>query len=384
MKKISHSGFYSIIFISFCCNSIYATERSPSCSIKDINDIKNIASIIVKEALVSGKCIAFNEKENTDRVSYYQYIFSSSSSFYSCRLAKSAFIVTDDLTAANSAPLLKCVSGEPLADKEKWDNYFKEYNKYVEKTNDLKSNWKNLLQIALDPLPKHNESDHFKAAIYTTYNYTKNTTGKLPPGVEVWFTQVDEMLNTCNKIPDRKSLTKDQLSLRFSQLLGLPPDAPSDPQHKFAFISIPNIQVSGNVEYRKDNNAFNGLKGPGVFRPCASIDYNTEDNICSPIDNVPLNESKLKDEIQKDDKVSSNELLEKDLSKWAAYQFYKRYDIKDGWPQYPWTGRGYTYDWNSDRRDHYGLSEYVMSQNTEYYVYNTKSIEEFIKDCRDL
>ncbi len=384
MKKISFSGFYSFVFISFSCHSIYASERSPSCSIKDINDIKNIASIIAKDTLASGKCVAFTEKENNDRVSYYQYIFSLPNSFYSCRLAKSAYIVTNDSTAVSSAPLLKCVSGEPLADKEKWDNYFKEYNKYVVKTNEIKNNWKNLLQISLSPLPKFNESDHFKAAIYTTYNYTKNTTGKLPTGVEVWFTQVDEMVSACNKISNRKNLSKEQLSLRFSQLLGLPPDAPSDPQHTFAFISIPNSQVSGNVEYRKDNNAFNGLKGPGIFRPCASIDYNTEDNICSPIDNIPLNETKLKDEIQKDDKISSNELLEKDLSKWAAYQFYKRFDNKDGWPQYPWTGRGYTYDWNSDRRDHYGLSEYVMSQNTEYFVYNTKSIEEFIKDCRDL
>jgi hypothetical protein len=37
------------------------------------------------------------------------------------------------------------------------------------------------------------------------------------------------MVEACNKIKDRNTLSKEQLSLRFTQLLGLPPDAPNDP-----------------------------------------------------------------------------------------------------------------------------------------------------------
>jgi hypothetical protein len=66
------------------------------------------------------------------------------------------------------------------------------------------------------------------------------------------------------------------------------------------------LPVSGDVDYRTDNNAFNGLKGPGIFRPCGSIDYDAKDNICSPIDKIPRNEIKLRDKILADDKVATN------------------------------------------------------------------------------
>jgi hypothetical protein len=61
-------------------------------------------------------------------------------------------------------------------------------------------------------------------------------------------------------------------------------------------MSIPNLPVSGHLDYTKDINDFNlQFEGPGIFRPCASIDYDTKDNICSPIDKIPRNEIKLRD-----------------------------------------------------------------------------------------
>lgn len=77
-------------------------------------------------------------------------------------------------------------------------------------------------------------------------------------------------------------------------------------------------------------------------------------------------------------------LLNPLLTKWTAYQFLKRYYAHDGYTECPWTGRGYTYDWGTEKRFHYGMSEYILEQKSNYSVYNIKSVEEFSSECSDL
>ena len=364
---------------------VYANERTPTCSAKDISDIRNVASQLTKETLSGSGCRIFINTEN-GKQKYFEYVYSTITSHFYCRLAKTALIVTNDGSNTDPLiPLLKCSKVDPATNRDKWDAYYKEYDDYVDRTNKVYSKWQELPKKTLDPLPVDVKMDRYKAAVYTTYSYQNQTKGTLPLGVEVWFTRVEELEAACHKIPNREKLSKEQLSYRFSELLGLPPDSPSDTPHSFAFISVPTIPVSGEIDYKGESKIFNGFKGPGIFRPCASVSINTTDNICRKIDALPMDEKILKNDLAKDDKIPTNELLDENLSKWSAYQFYKRYDNHDGWPHYPWTGRGYTYDWGSgsNSRDHYGLSEYVMEQNTEYFVYNTKTLEDFAKSCKD-
>jgi hypothetical protein len=362
----------------------YAEERTPTCSANDVMDIRNVASHIAKETLTGNGCRIFINNKN-GKQKFLEYVYSTPSTPYYCRLAKTALIITSEELTIPSIPLLKCLKGDPSTDRDKWDTYYKEYDDYVVRTNKVYSKWKTLPKKPLYPMPADIKMDRYKAAIYTTYPYQNQTKGTLPPGVEVWFTRVEELVDACKKIPNRANLSKEQLSYRFSELLGLPPDSPSDTPHSFAFMTVPSALVSGEIDYKSDSKIFNGFKGPGIFRPCASVSINITDNICKKIDALPLDENVLKKDLVKDDKVPTNELLEDNLSKWSAYQFYKRYDNHDGWPHYPWTGRGYTYDWGEESvtRDHYGLSEYVIEQNTEYVVYNTQTLEEFAKTCRD-
>ena len=95
MMKIS-TGLYLLILISCSCYAVYASERKPSCSLEDINSIKGIAEIKTKNTLANGKCIPIKDKESNNRLSYFQYTFSSSPSSYTCRIARSALIVTND------------------------------------------------------------------------------------------------------------------------------------------------------------------------------------------------------------------------------------------------------------------------------------------------
>ena len=44
---------------------------------------------------------------------------------------------------------------------------------------------------------------------------------------------------------------------------------------------------------------------------------------------------------------------------------------------YPWTRLGYTYDW-ADNGTEYGMSEFIIPQNTNVYVEYTYSVEEFV------
>lgn len=52
------------------------------------------------------------------------------------------------------------------------------------------------------------------------------------------------------------------------------------------------------------------------------------------------------------------------------------YPEQPGWVRYPWTRLGYTYDW-ADNGTEYGLSEFIVKENSSVRVEKTYSNEEF-------
>lgn len=91
------------------------------------------------------------------------------------------------------------------------------------------------------------------------------------------------------------------------------------------------------------------VKPTDLFRPCP--DNGTEDNHCEL--NLP---NKVTDEYRK----WFNNL--------RAVQYNDCTDTTFHEYGYPWTQLGYTYDWSPDNQSHVGLSEFVITRNTDVYV----------------
>ena len=59
---------------------------------------------------------------------------------------------------------------------------------------------------------------------------------------------------------------------------------------------------------------------------------------------------------------------------WFASQYYYSYDVA----KLPWTRLGYTYDWNKEAKDRYGLTEFIAWKGTTVTVDKTLTVEEFV------
>lgn len=59
---------------------------------------------------------------------------------------------------------------------------------------------------------------------------------------------------------------------------------------------------------------------------------------------------------------------------WFANQYYYSYDVS----HLPWTRLGYTYDWSSEAKDRYGLSEFIAWKGTSATVDKTLLVEDFL------
>lgn len=58
-------------------------------------------------------------------------------------------------------------------------------------------------------------------------------------------------------------------------------------------------------------------------------------------------------------------------------QIWTSYRIGFDWPGYPFTGMGWTWNWNPNSADHYGVSEYIVRKGAEVARIRTLSIAEF-------
>ncbi|MGY3804422.1 hypothetical protein ACWNT8_10195 [Pigmentibacter ruber] len=370
----------SLINLSYFSINAFSLETNPSCNISDINLIKEYASKINKIDILETSCKG-NSNSNINNSLYFKYTFTTKTNKFSCYIyGKSNIISTNNTT---NIPQLKCDIDNKTSESS-WVEYFVQYDKYMQATKRVLDNWNQLPAIKLAPLPIKNEMDFYEIAVFTNYPYKKGSSGSLPKGIQVWFTNAADMKETCKNVIKKERIEKRNLGLRYSQLLGIPPQAPNETARFFAFMKVPAILAKPDIDYQGTNNTFTSFKGPGIFRPCASTFMNPTAANCNTIDRIPIGEVSLRKEISKDDKISTNLLISSTLTKWTAYQFLKRYFAHDGYTECPWTGRGYTYDWGTEKRYHYGMSEYILEQKSNYSVYNIKSVEEFSADCSDL
>ena len=143
---------------------------------------------------------------------------------------------------------------------------------------------------------------------------------------DIWITVVPELQK---RIRYKKI---KNLDIRLKQLIGLPPFS------EYNFF----------VEF--------WVKPSDLFRPCPDAEIN--DNHCELC--FPNNADSLHIEWINDTRISS-------------YYNCELYD------NYPWTQLGYTYDWNPENKSHFGLSEFVIKQNSTIFINAIYTTQEYFK-----
>jgi hypothetical protein len=144
-----------------------------------------------------------------------------------------------------------------------------------------------------------------------------------------WVTKVHQMSSMADQLHLDK-LAGQALALRLEQLLGLPPSA--DTTRMFMVLQV---------------------KPEDLFRPCRDPEIND----CSCIPTFPegaygpANEGYL-----------------------PVYE-----SIIASTKGFPWTRLGYTFDWNSKNRTHFGMSEYVIRQGAIVKIESKTPTEEWIR-----
>lgn len=145
---------------------------------------------------------------------------------------------------------------------------------------------------------------------------------------EVWTFTPDEMKA---KLKEEKLSDPDlDMQLRFSQLLGMPPD---DPKSTFT-------AFWANVE--------------DIKRPAAQSD--------------PANGSM----------TTVPEFTDEDFKEWYNGNILWSYFDS----AYPWTRLGYTYDW-ADNGSEYGLTEFLVMPGSQVEVISTQTTQEFIESLSE-
>jgi len=171
---------------------------------------------------------------------------------------------------------------------------------------------------------------------YTSYDYPKQN---LPTEYhllrDIWVSSEEEIKSICNKWKIRG----EKLKMRLLQLLGLKPD------HKmshFVTFSVPIDQV---------------------YRPSANPD---------PTSLFPCGHNEASDCLEL---LAGGNLTEhqKIMASWLNATM-KMGPRSAG---YPWTGLGYTYDWNPTSQDNYGVSEYIIKSHSNVTILSLVSDEEY-------
>ena len=80
-------------------------------------------------------------------------------------------------------------------------------------------------------------------------------------------------------------------------------------------------------------------------------------------------------DVTKPMKLAFDEGVSDDYKAWFASQYYYSYETK----HLPWTRLGYTYDWASEAKDRYGLSEFIAWKGTTVTVDKTMLVSDWVK-----
>lgn len=152
---------------------------------------------------------------------------------------------------------------------------------------------------------------------------------------DIWVSPSPQLREYCNEyLLEHPDSTQNDLSLAISQLLGLP----------------------GNLIGRTLVELW--VRPQDMFRPCP--DAEVTDDRCEiefPADVTPKHRE------------------------WINMQrstFYAGGYGKLLYGGFPWTQLGYTYNWNPESKDNIGTSEYVIPQNSYFYV---KAVHNILEYC---
>lgn len=174
-----------------------------------------------------------------------------------------------------------------------------------------------------------------RMVIFTTYDGYKpaNTILTAP---WIWASTEPELRQLCKQYTNqnRNTITHDSLTLWLAQMLGLPTTNAS--KRRFVMLNVPVIQAYYGNSYNKI----------GIFRPC------TDPRIGPHTDGTAICPAQMNSE---DSAITS------DFKTWFINNSIAAYRFDSGGP---WTEYGYTYNWNPEATDHYGVSEFIILKNT--------------------
>ncbi|MEL7425103.1 MAG: hypothetical protein AAFN81_19105 [Bacteroidota bacterium] len=177
-------------------------------------------------------------------------------------------------------------------------------------------------------------NDKYYKAPYVEENGVYNTGDRFP----IWVTAAPQLANWAKTEPRfmkwARDGEKEKVDGRLKQLLGLPPN----PAYTYNYF----------VEF--------WVKPGDLFRPCP--DSEITDSACG---------------------ASFPATIDSTYQAWInttrAERFYDPSEMMD---KYPWTALGYTYDWSPRNRNHQGLSEYVIRNNSDVIVKQIYATEEYL------
>lgn len=152
---------------------------------------------------------------------------------------------------------------------------------------------------------------------------------------DIWFVQKNQLKKLC------KHSSKKITPSKIEQLLGMPPLSNYRGWH-LVVMKVPNQQAVLSLRSHFT---------PGVFRPCFSTD-SIRQSYCTyqPDMNLPRYDA------------------------WVLMLSLTQFRLKGG---YPWTGLGYTYNWDPQAKSIIGLSEFIVTRGTEVTILGSQTPNQF-------
>jgi hypothetical protein len=189
------------------------------------------------------------------------------------------------------------------------------------------------------PLQSLPESVYVNMVSWVTEQRAPCKNGESPCRLQVgheplWVTIAGEVQQRCQGW----NLRGDALRERLEQLLGLPPDTPTQYRKvRFVILEVPRDRIE---------------------RPCLGTDEKDGKPVCTIV-------------------AKSSTPLE--LRQFVGQQMSDSYVLNNPkGPGYPFTRLGYTYDWAPDARsDHYGASEFLIKPDTTTRVLSQSSADDY-------
>lgn len=172
----------------------------------------------------------------------------------------------------------------------------------------------------------------------TTWTSDHYALGQQRLSHNVWVTVSAHMHKRCSLF------LKHSLALNIEQLLGMPPLNSYQGWH-FVEMRVP-------VQQANTRHLISGHQDHGMFRPCFSTGSITQSTCHYQAKASHMGQ----------------------YNAWLLDLASQQYRTKGG---YPWTGLGYTYNWNPFAKSIVGMSEFIVTKGTRIDVMVTQSAQQF-------